>query len=324
MGTWNGTCGITQMPICEGEEAVMIPLAIPTPNHFQRDTLLGKGASDNNLIAQPFSYPVFGRYEGNGDVTAAENDLGKEVLLTSLKVHAMLGDLVTNKSGARAPVGENVNEERLYEYFVQGELLLSVKNTRKQWLKHLRKTISELPEDAKAGASHYAPQLAVDVDALPDFELTGLGMMLVARPLYTALVQAEGQTTSDGYWEGEEFVPHTGTFREELTRHTQMRGGLAATRAHNAEGYVADLMSRNLYPGNGAFGLLTLEDAQKGNEVARELWVSFMLFASAMSGLRKQWSPQAGAGRSSGLDEAGHLYSVVHKHMGEQLLADAD
>jgi hypothetical protein len=80
MGTWNGTCGVTQMPICEGEEAVMIPLAIPTPNHFQRDTILGAGASDNTLIAQPFSYPVFGRYEGGGDVATGEKELGKTSL----------------------------------------------------------------------------------------------------------------------------------------------------------------------------------------------------------------------------------------------------
>jgi hypothetical protein len=70
-------------------------------------------------------------------------------------------------------------------------------------------------------------------------------------------------------------------------------------------------------------GFLVLEEAQKGSEIARELWVSFMLFAAAMSGLRKQWSPQAGAGRSSGLYEAEHLYSVVHQHMEKQLHAHA-
>jgi hypothetical protein len=311
------------MPICEGEEAVMIPLAIPTPNHFQRDTILGAGASDNTLIAQPFSYPVFGRYEGGGDVATGEKELGKTSLCTSLQVHAMLGNLVAIKGGAPTPVGEAVDKETLYQHFVRGELLLTVKNRRKEWLRHLRKTIDMQPADARSGFAHYAPQLAVDVQALPEFEFTGLGMMLVSRPLYAALIAAEGQTTSDGYWEGEEFVPESCTAREELTRYAQKQESVPAARARNSEGYVAELMRSNFYPQNEMLGFLVLEEAQKGSEIARELWVSFMLFAAAMSGLRKQWSPQAGAGRSSGLYETEHLYSVVHQHMDKQLHAYA-
>lgn len=318
MGTWNATCGISQMPIHEGEEAVMIPLAILAQNHFQRDTLLGAGASSNKLIAKPFSYPVFGRYRGSGDIEAAENDLGKRLLLDiSLKLHAKLGGLVTNKGGAPTPVPETISEKRLYEHFARGELLMSEPNTRKEWLKHLHKTVSSVPANERSGFSHYEAQLAINLDTLPDTELTGLGMMLVARELYDALVEAEGQRESSGYWEAGNYVAHAGTFRGELARYARGQG---SSDSLDGEDYVQELMFETFYSGNNVPATLLLQNAQKGSEAARDFWVSFMLFSSAMSGLRKQWVPQAGAGNSSGLDEAGDLYAIVHKHMGKKLL----
>jgi hypothetical protein len=323
MGTWNATCGITQMPIHEGEEAVMIPLAILTQNHFQRDTLLGVGASSNKLIAKSFSYPVFGRYRGNGDVEAVENDLGKKWLQDiSLMLHAKLGVLVTNKSGAQTSVPKTVSNERLYEYFARGELLMSEPNTRKEWLKHLHKTINSVPPEERGGFSHYEAQLAINLDSLPDAEITGLGMMLVARELYDALVEAEGNREISGYWEGGDFVADPGTYRDELTRYAQVQKKSGTSDSQGDEDYVQELMFETFYAGNNAPATLLLQEARKGSEIAREFWVSFMLFSSAMSGLRKQWVPQAGAGNSNGLDEVADLYAIVHKHMGKKLLAN--
>lgn len=61
MGTWNGTCGISQMPIHEGDDVVMIFLE----NDEYMETGTG-GFTYSDSLYKPISLPIKGKYNGVG------------------------------------------------------------------------------------------------------------------------------------------------------------------------------------------------------------------------------------------------------------------
>lgn len=43
MGSWNATCGVTQLPITAGDRVVLVPLIVKQPDFLARDNLGGRG-----------------------------------------------------------------------------------------------------------------------------------------------------------------------------------------------------------------------------------------------------------------------------------------
>lgn len=63
MGSWNGTCGLTQMPIKEGEKVVLFPLL-----RNKNANNGGNGFCHSNNQYTPISLPLFGEYDDYGKI----------------------------------------------------------------------------------------------------------------------------------------------------------------------------------------------------------------------------------------------------------------
>lgn len=347
MGSWNATCGVTQLPIRAGTPVVLIPLVVKQHDFLARDTLAGCGSTANDLIAQPLALPIYGTYNDYGGVDTPGSDEGQQFFVSLLRLLASRGELMHNRNGDPRPLA-NVNDRTL-DKFNAGELLLQVDNTRKQWLLDLKKTIDGAKD--KSGFSHYADQLKVDPQTLPDHFLFALGFMLVPRALYDSLCESEGAEKAFGYFdEGKrKMVTYDGNRAAELstmcslspkqktvvTALAKMRDvfgadddkdGLSAKGMSAAATQMllqqANRLNRECFFYSEAAGMAVNAAASQDNRQALSLWVNFMLFVQAMRAMRKQWTPQAGAGDSNGLEYSARLYEATHAFVAKELAAN--
>ncbi len=351
MGCWNGTCGLTQLPIREGERIALYPLVIKQLNFENRSSLTGHGATDNDLVAQPLSMPIFGEYDDYGGVKA-EKQLGVDMLKQTLQQYAD-DDVLFVSRPARKKI-KKVTEQVL-ETFYEGGLYLEVPNTTKQWIANLQKTVNETPEGERGGFSHYDRYLKQDLTKLPDSLTYGFGVMMVCEPLFKDVVQAQGALESDGWFDhrAKKLVKYGDTERAELVnRATLSEDSLKKVETARADFAKLDtpdegdsilsaskmvesmvLYSRALHESNTALYATDLPDqllsqamlAQDAKYI--DLWADNVLFCRAMQSLRKQWVPQTGAGSQAGLYEYGTLYRAVSKFMATALAeaeAEAD
>lgn len=354
MGTWNATCGITQLPITEGERIVLIPLVIKPHDFLARDSLAGGGACAHDIIAQPFSVPLFGAYDSVGGIVLDEGQLGTACLLKVFEGMVERGRLMRTPSAKPVPVTE-ANIE-LLEEMMRRELIYQVKNPRKEWLAQLHETYASLAPDEKRGMDHYKPQMEVDINTLPDALDMGLGAMLVHEELYLALADKAGQDEAYGYWDDKknELVEFKGTRRAELenfvTLAPEMKERVLTTSKELEAFYdqnpsdpsrTPEEIQRHRQRVLEIFVLASVQQASRISEdllffssganhalreaafgdttEGRDLWVNFILFSAAIISLRKLWTPQAGAGSSSGLGEFHELYKVQHEFVGKTL-----
>lgn len=336
MGSWNATCGVTQLPIQAGTPVVLFPLVIKQHDFLARDTLAGTGSTSNDLVAQPFALPLFGNYDSYGGVEGDETEPGHRYFQELLEQLVADGTLMHTGNGNPKSV-KKVTASTM-DKFRAGELLVKVRNDRKEWLQTLKRTIDQ--EKDKSGFSHYEEQLKVDPATLPDYHLFALGYMLVPRVLFDELCRVQGAKKAYGSFDEAkgEMVEFNGTRAEELTAMCSVtapqrstlkkffadmvaaigdsKSGMNAQTLTtgmllNARRQVGKLNSHRLYYGDAADPAVR-DSAMDDNQAARQLWVSFHLFAEAMDQMRKQWTPQAGAGNSSGLEESAELYAVAN------------
>lgn len=64
MGSWNGTCGVSQLPIMYGDD---VAIFLMKKNKYNREDYMGCVHSDN--FYEPVSPAIFGRYDDYGRVT---------------------------------------------------------------------------------------------------------------------------------------------------------------------------------------------------------------------------------------------------------------
>lgn len=67
MGCWNGTCGVTNTPIHDGEHAKLVLLHTKT-------FIKGSGACHTNEMYEPISFALSGIYDGYGSIELDDND----------------------------------------------------------------------------------------------------------------------------------------------------------------------------------------------------------------------------------------------------------
>ncbi len=344
MGTWNATCGITQMPIVDGTPVVFFPLVVHQQDFLARDTLAGIGSVSNNLIAQPLSLPIHGTYCGYGALQAVSGDRGLEYLREFLARLVKNGRLLKLHNAHPVPVSE------LSTNFMQdlcaGDFLLRVHNSRKSWLMELKKLVAK--SDNKAGLSHYADQLKVDPATLPDTLDLALSAMLVPQTLYEQLCASAGAAPGHETYDedSQEVVCFQGNRQAQLSQYCNIsdaeRAELHAEFAeYDARNEVdpglasAMQMLKQVYPLKFAkraqevqkevFFITACTDSAlraciADNDIAaRALWVSMMLFVGVLATMRKQWSPQTGAGSSATAKDAAGFYQVTIDYMRQQL-----
>ena len=351
MGSWNGTCGITQLPITSGQRIALIPLVIKQHDFLARDSLAGSGACSNDVIAQPFSMPLFGEYDDYGGIALDENQPGEAALLAVFEKLVGKGRLMRTPHAKPVPV-ETASIE-LLEEMLRRELVYQVSNPRKAWLKQLHETFAELTPEQQGGMDHYKPQMEVDLNTLPDMLDLGMGAMMVHEELYFALADQAGKANSFGYWDDakSKLIEFKGDRRGELEsflvvsdeqreRVAHLRGELqgmyAELSANNpaftparAEMLLAELPLSAIPKAMSTaeelfffpFGVkhVLAEASANNDEKARQLWVNFMLFNSAFVSLRKLWTPQTGAGSSAGLGDFHDIYKVQSDFMAKTM-----
>lgn len=345
MGSWNATCGVTQLPIFAGDRVVAIPLVVKQHDFLSRDSLTGSGSSSNDVIAQPFALPVVGKYNDYGGVALDDDQLGVTYLNDLFGKLVKTGRLMTHPSGKPTPV-KKVKDD-LFEQLTRRELLVTVPNMRKAWLKKLHETYASLPDDQKKGMSHYQAQMEVNPDSLPDTELFGLGVMFVPESLYLSLADTVGAEEAYGHYDHAEdkLVEFKGDRRGELdnlatlgeegkAQIVQMNAMLERPDADLKEEhreYIRSILPKTLlrhalemsmdgFYFDAAVSAALNDMALNDNAAARKLWVDFMLFRSAMNGMRKHWTPQTGAGSSCGLYETHKLYKVANDFVTQALV----
>lgn len=356
MGSWNATCGITQLPITNGARVVLFPLVVKQQDFMARDALTGSGCTDNNLIAQPLALPIYGTYDGAGGISVEDGDLGLQYLGEMLHELTDRG-VVLREKNANPVVLKKLSKDFLDE-LVRGRLLITVPNVRKQWLENIKMTIAEHGDGSGKGFEHYQAQLAVDPATMPDSNLFALGGMMVPRDLYDDLCAAIGAEGAYGYFDEKkkELVTFAGSRAAELQHFAnvtpehrvrvtealkQFAAGVASGELTEAQGKMVreqlplacvtqalETQHHHLFyqrTGKDALTASVLSD----DVAARSLWTHMMLFASAMSAMRKQWTVQAGSGNSYGLEEGtAALYQVtanfLNKALADQAACEAE
>lgn len=70
MGCWNGTCGVSQLPIKWGDEIVLFILF----NRHPLGNIVSGGYCYSDTIFHPISAPIFGKYNDYGSIEDAEQN----------------------------------------------------------------------------------------------------------------------------------------------------------------------------------------------------------------------------------------------------------
>lgn len=104
MGSWNGTCGITQLPILRGDKVVVFPIM---KNEYAYDKGGGVVRSDNYFV--PITVPFEGKYDDYGKV----EDITDDNNLSFNHLSYILGGKIENMKNSNENIDELVkNIER--------------------------------------------------------------------------------------------------------------------------------------------------------------------------------------------------------------------
>lgn len=358
MGTWNATCTVTQLPIHEGERAVMVPLIVFSQDFSRHTRICGFGSSDNTEFAQPFALPLFGNYNGGGGLDLDNNQPGLPLFLDQLKEWAQEGRLFKGSPSKKVPLQPQQVSETTLQDLASKELFLEEPNRYKLRLAELLEVYNRLPPDQQRGMSHYAADLAIAraPDKIPDTLLHGLALSFIPEVLYCSLAALEGAT--DAYRDPTEkprttspldstqraLLRHYCTLAPETRARAQEIAALmeaSLTEAAKAEApnppsalevnelktfLGTELLGDSPFRRNGyrfysptLVNVLILNTAVFDDERTRTLWVEFHLFSSAFAEARRQWVPQTSAGSSATLGESRPVFNAIHKFVAAQL-----
>jgi hypothetical protein len=82
MGSWNGTCGVSHMPIMHGDKISLIFLTNPH-NKNRQDT----GHCSSNHLWSPCLFPLYGEYNDYGSIENYENNWHTQYILDKVRSH---------------------------------------------------------------------------------------------------------------------------------------------------------------------------------------------------------------------------------------------
>lgn len=92
MGSWNGTCALTNLPILNGDK---VALYILKKNSYTEDDV-GGGFCYANCFYHPLPYVIYGEYDDYGTIENIEIDESWKILLDYFMRYQIEGDLIEN------------------------------------------------------------------------------------------------------------------------------------------------------------------------------------------------------------------------------------
>jgi len=116
MGSWNGTCGLTQMAIQRGEEVVCYIIAENA--FYYRKDCYGGGFSYSKDLFKPVAIPIVGQYDEYGGLMNVDSKY--DVVLEAF-IDAIQSENVKIEEGK-----EPDSIEKLIRYIQEGKVYLSV------------------------------------------------------------------------------------------------------------------------------------------------------------------------------------------------------
>ena len=89
MGSWNSTCGVTNLPIAEDERAVLIPLLM---DGYER--MAGGGTTEATALAHPIGLHMRGSYDTYGGLDIDSDSFGKEAFISWVNAKSRYGHIL--------------------------------------------------------------------------------------------------------------------------------------------------------------------------------------------------------------------------------------
>ena len=292
MGHFNGTCGVTNLPVMEGERVVMIPLIVHAGD--PDNEIAGSGLLENDRMASPIGLPIRGEYNGYGNIKPDAESVALEGLVSLLAAHAGDGRLVMRKDeGSRYAVRKKP---------LEAEALLEALQERRLAFKAFRQT----PES--------------------------FGGMFVREAVFDSLTQLAGKRMLTGFKTlSGHFIKkrHKASNQLEILLDigrsmTEKELAVLREREEKCKGLMTAehfqyLEANALLARKASFAMSLTSRAAKEKYVSRVI-TEFLLFADAFDMLRKNWHIQTGEGQSD-LGTTGSYYKVVADAIYEALEA---
>lgn len=336
MGCWNETCGISQMPICGGDQVRMFLIV---SNSFD--------SSDDNHsyttdLWRPFGLPLKGTYDEYGRIENIEEDALSDVLLQSLKEMVIelpnrMGDIFKR---------EKLTWETAIDFLTDEGLRITDPHRVAHFTKELNILLAEVkelvPDLPENGWSSDRSKLAKKQKDLvkKDRGVVRMYHMMVHEDIYQALTtKYKAPASRFSSWTD-------GNLREELEKDAkeyiiEFRKDLESTKGMSEYNLARHEFSRlsdrsiginkfasaaNHLTGNYGSGSYfrkyldfiekkIKEGAADDDADIKSLtnqFIDFICFSRCMSLLRKMWAPQCGKG---GQDRE----YAIHKFLGETI-----
>lgn len=106
MGSWNGTCCISHLPILEGDRIICVPI-VKSSGRYSND-LSGNCYAD--CVNYPFFFPIVGEYNDYGGMQNIENDTASSLMVIAfnemIKGGSMFSNDVQDFGDAETIIGE--------------------------------------------------------------------------------------------------------------------------------------------------------------------------------------------------------------------------
>lgn len=268
MGSWNGTCGVSNLPIQHGDKVVMLPIA--QAMHYNPDRP-SQSACHNTTFWEPIGFPVRAKYNDYGWIEKIEDNSFTEWNLAWIRDNLIEREIGENTHHDHAVKRDNISWESLGEIFHGDRLWLKSHNHRRKhrcgFFMLFRQDLYDLLS-TKTVFESYSPK---SVDYRGD-------LALIEDTLREDL--GESSQRADRYT-----VDSTGMSEE-------------AVEALNALSRFDDYELRDKYRPHQP--LLKYRNTNPDSEEAFVKEFSRLrLFDIAMSDLRKHYTPMTGAGSQS-------------------------
>jgi hypothetical protein len=339
LGSWNETCGITQMPICAGDKVRMF-LIVETDSEWARESVSHSYTTD---LWRPFGLPIKGSYNEYGSIEDIEEDSLTDLMLEHLK------DIVVEVPNR---MGEVFKREELdwntAINFIADE---GLRVTDPYHVSFITKQLNDLLSNVKAkfpdlpdnGYSSERSNLAKDQKELVynDPKVVRMYHMMVLEDVYQALVKeynapavrfsswTEGDMRAELEKDAADYIA---SVRKDLEECANMSKTDILMRNLNKMSRRWDSQNRfvsatNHLSGNYGSGSYLrkyldfvekkIKDGAADNDIEIKnltvQFIDFVCFNQCMTLLRKMWAPQCGKG---GQDRE----FTLHKFLGETII----
>lgn len=279
MGCWNGTCGITQLPILAGDDVVLFFIGQP-----KIDESAAGGFCYSTGLWAPMSLPFYGKYNDYGMVEGIPEDWHASYFLDLLRQHVVEREQGENPYHEQAVKAADLNDvDTVQKLIRKGRIRCAV------------------PPIYRAGSSHlvgfmmvhqYAFNFMTEMCESWRGDMTLADVIEKGRAFYVAAIAAAADDD----------------LRDIIPMSMRLRFS-SSERANNPFFALSDIATDGFSGYAVAFGirehvehLVGMAEAGMPIEQAEPLIeriAQFYMFGVNMLPLRRSWAPQGGAGSQS-------------------------